>query len=403
MRLVQVLGLMLLSINMAFATNMDGFHKRFKIKKNDNGTVAVVKMKMFSDSFSIRPYLMQIKNDIKAEVARMRSSNKVVDSEIDEFIATLEEDMDSKSVEAQENIHRTRRSLRNLPNINVEGAFNKVGQRGVLAKFEVDLNKIFRQFSLTTIANTDDARFFYRRNVTYEVVTRALNFAKKKFDNVPILNLASFIIVKVHDLLLEQRLFHQNMLMHYVQNHEAELGLAKVDVDKIMSSIYESRIAPINFRESKYAAANWGKFGFEKFYGAVRMANTKLRSYTARVDKVGNRINYAFVEATEKGERVIKNLVDSKHMFSMQPATAYYMDKPNKVYRTRALLNLAQVGMGFLPIPGWIKGNVQSFLSSYYENHKRTEGALIGYFESRDNQKMVDAFYKQAINPYLLR
>src|SRR5690606_10618211 len=118
------------------------------------------------------------------------------------------------------------------------------------------------KFDLAVVASPMDAKYFYRRNVTYEVVTRALNFAKKKFDSVPLLNLASFMIVKVHDLVLEQRLYHQYMLMHYLENAGAkEIGLTDKEIDRVYSSVFEARIQAINFQESKRAAANWDKYG----------------------------------------------------------------------------------------------------------------------------------------------
>ncbi len=137
----------------------------------------------------------------------------------------------------------------------MDESFAAIQTKGVLKKFEFDLRDALKMLDLSIIANPNDARYFYRKNVTYEVVNRALNFAKKKFDNVPILNLVSFVIVKVHDLVLEQRTFHQNMLLHYLQNFTPEeLGLSKKEADTVFSSIYESRIAPINFGESNRAA-----------------------------------------------------------------------------------------------------------------------------------------------------
>jgi hypothetical protein len=382
---------------------LSGFEKRFKIVRNDSNEVIAVKMKLFNAKFKIRPYLVQIKNDIKAEIDRMRRDKAGYDAELDEFIEWIEEGSDNKE-ETVENSIVIRDSLNNLPNIKVDETFSNVRGKGVFKKFEKDLRDVFLNFSLSILANTNDARFFYRRNVTYEVVKRALEFAKKKFDHIPLLNLASFIIVKVHDLILDQRLFHQNMLMHYLQNFpESKLGLTKSEADRIFSSIYESRISAINYWESNRAAETWAKYGLDKFYSMVRMANNKIRRGAYQYDAVNGRYNYAFVEVVEKGEKVVKNLVNNKHMLSGKSATAYNYAKPDKVRRTRALLNLGQVGLGFLPIPGWIKAQVDGFINSLYVEQKRTEGALVAYFESNGNQQMLNAIFKQNINPYLVR
>ncbi len=382
--------------------SMDGFNKRFKIVKNQAGEVTSVKMK-FVSKFSLKPYLVHIKNDLKEEIDRMRSQNKsATEAEVNEFIDELLASS-NKSQEDVENAAVVRNSLLNLPKIDVEKSFSEVAKHDVLKKFEFDLKDALKMLDLSIVAEPTDARFFYRKTVTYEVVTRALNFAKKRFDSIPVLNLASFIIVKVHDLVIEQRQFHQNMLLHYLQNFETKLGMSESDVNRVFSSIYESRIGVTGYGESNTAARTWEKYGLNKFYAVVRAGNNKVRQANRLgTMSMGARANFAFVEAVEDGQRVIKNLVNGHNMLSGKMATAYYYEKPNKVKRFRSLLNLGQVGLGFLPIPGWIKSAVEGFVESYYVDQKITEGALVGYFESAGNKKMSKAIKRQNINPYLI-
>ena len=397
-----VLFLSLFAISLSASANSEVqalLSKRFIFKKNDQGQLDTLKMK-FTSKFSLRPYLIQIKSDIKAEIDRIRSNTKSYDGELDEFIAYLEQDGYHKDIE--ENSLVIRDALKNLPNVKVDQAFQEIHAHGVLKRFEFEFKDILKMLDLTIIANPNDARFFYRKNVTYEVVTRALNFAKKKFDNIPILNLVSFVIVKVHDLVLEQRLFHQNMLMHYMENHDhTALGLTMKEVDMVMSSLYESRISALNLPESNNAARNWTNYGFDKFFTMVRGANTRIRRTNSTYDQVNKRYNFAFVEVVEDGERVVKNLIDNMHSFSTKAPTAYNYDNPNKVRRTRSLLNLGQVALGFLPIPGWLKDQAQNFLESFYVQQKLTEGALVGYFEEQGDARMAKAIKSQNINPYL--
>lgn len=400
--LLLVLSLQAFAAGTPAIMSMDGFHKRFNIVRDDNGEVTAIKMKFFTQKFSIRPYLMQIKNDLKAEIARMQSQNKsVTENEInalvDELIAGSE-----KSAETEENVYVLKDSLLNLTSINVDESFTEVQKHEVLKKFEFDLKKALKMLDLAIIADPTDARFFYRKNVTYEVVKQAINFAKKKFDSIPVLNLAAFIIVKVHDLVLEQRLFHQNMLLHYLNNFETKLGMSESEVNRVFSSIYESRIGVTGYGESNSAAQNWEHYGLDKFYAMVRTGNTRIRNADFGTDTLGPKYNFGFIEVKEDGERLVKNLINNKHMFSSKMATAYNYDKPNQVKRFRSLLNLGQVGLGFLPIPGWIKSNVERFVESYYVDQKRTEGALVGFFESTGNTEMFNAILKQNINPYLV-
>jgi len=397
-KIICAMMVLTMSFSAMSAQNFDAFKKRFTYLKNAQGEVSYVRMNMTA-KFSIAPYIKMVVSDLKAEIARLKNKDSG-EIEINEFIATLEQNSD-KSIESEERILAIRDSLLNLKNIDVDGVFNEITKHNALEKFKNELKDALMLLDLSVIASTEDARYFYKRNVTYEVVKRAIDFAKSKFDNIPVLNLISFIFVRVHDLVLEQRLFHQNMMLHYLENSsESDLGITVKDADRIFSSIYESRIGAINLPESNRANDNWARYGLDKFYAMVRMANNKLRRSQSTYD-VKARYNYAFFEAIEDGERVIKNLVNNQHMFSGKMATAYNYDKPNEVKRFRTLLNLGQVGLGFLPLPGWLKGQVDNFIESYYVEQKRLEGALIGHFEMTGNTQMVQNIKMQLVNPYI--
>lgn len=389
-----------LSLSAFSAQNMSSFKKRFTFVKNDEGNVTYVRMNLLNKKWSVVPYLKQVSDDIKSEIARMQS--KSYDAELDAFIYKLEQESD-KSAQSQENIIAIRDSIKNFKKLNVDEIFNMAETKGVLAKFQEELKKALMILDLRIIASTQDSRYFYKRHVTYEVVKRAIDFAKKQFDNVPVLNLVSFVIVQVHEMVLEQRTFHQNMMLHYLENvSEADMGLSVKEADRIFSSIFEARIAVVNFQESKVAVNTWAKYGLNKFYASVRQANNRLRRSERTMSDI-TRYNFGFFEAKEDGERVVKNLMHNKHMFSKKMATAYNYDKPDEVRRFRSLLNLGQVGLGFLPIPGWLKGQVENFIKSYYVEQKRLEGALIGYFDINGNMVMANNIQKQLINPYILR
>lgn len=395
-------AILVLSVSLsAFsAQNLESFKKRFSFVKDESGKLSYVRMNMLNKNWSVIPYLEQVRDDIKNEISRMQS--KSYNEELDGFINQLESESD-KSFESQENIVAIRDSLENLKNIDVDSFFKMAKTKNVLKKFQDELKKALMLLDLRVIASTEDARYFYKRNVTYEVVKRAIDFAKKQFGNVPLLNLVSFVMVQVHELVLEQRLFHQNMMLHYLQNvSEADMGLTIYEADRIFSSIYESRIGAINFLESKLAVNTWAKYGLNKFYSTVRATNNRLRR-SARTLEVGKRYNFAFFEAKEDGQRVVKNLVHNKHTLSKEMATAYNYDKPDEVKRFRSLLNLGQVGLGFLPLPGWLKSQVEGFIKSYYVEQKRLEGALVGYFDINGNTFMSTEIKNQLVNPYILK
>lgn len=390
---------LLVSFTSLNAATTDGFNKRFKLKRNAAGELTSVKMIKFTKSFSLKPYLVQIKNDLKEEIQRL--GQKSHQAELDAFIESIS-DTDAMLAANDDNPRIVRAALENLPNLDVDATFEEVSKERVLAKFEFDLKKALKMLDLSIVADPTDARYFYRKNVTYQVVKKALDFAKKRFDSIPLLNFASFLIVRVHDLVVEQRVFNQNMLLHYTENFAAkDLGLTESELDKVRSSIYESRIGALNYFESNRAAADWANYGTNKFYTVVRASNTRLRRSGALYSKKA-RINYAFAHAELDGQKVILDVVNTKHQFSSKMPVAYYYSNPKKVKRFRSLLELANAGLGFLPIPGWIKSNVHNFVESFYVQQRRDEGALVGFFESNQNTKMYKAIRSQINNPYIL-
>ena len=188
--------------------------------------------------------------------------------------------------------------------------------------------------------------------------------------------------------------------MHYMERHESELGLSKEDVDLAYSSIYESRIPWYAIWESNAAKTNWTKYGINKFYTKVRTANATLRANRTRYNTRGKRMNFAFQTVKEEEENVIINLFDRQSMLNSKPAIAFYIDNPKKMVRKRIIMQLAGLGISFLPIPSFIKNIGDSYIKSTYEKQKLTEGALYGYFEAMSNSSRMEQILMQYQNPF---
>jgi hypothetical protein len=388
----------------AWAQDAAGFHKRFQLVKSADGKVLAIRLKVFSH-FSLRPFVEQVKNDLLSEQRRWNNkSAQEMEARIDAELVAM--GLDPYAKDGEENAGAIKDSLMNIPNIKVEESFAELRRTGLLAEFEARLQEALIQFDLSAVAHLEDSRFFYRRAVTHAVVSWGLEQAKRRLGSVPLLNLASFVMVKVHDLLLEQKTFHHNMMLHYFQNvPESALGMTKEEVDRAVSSIFEYRIQATGLQESNRAAREWDRYGWNSFYATLRMGNTRQRGLESDGTlRATERLNYAFATFDEGGVKRVYNLLQNKHMFSGKPALAYDFAQPDKVRRERALMNLAQVGLGFLPVvPGWIKGMVDSFIDSMYVEQRRLEGALVPMFEARGDASLVQAVYRQSINPYLIR
>ena len=390
----------------AFAYEMKGFDARFGLVKNEEGKVTAIKLKKAVTKFTIRPFLEQIKNDLKVEQASFAAKSlSEKEEQIDEMLFSMGLNPYDKNAEGDEEARRIKESLLNLPNIDVDAAFVALNSGDFWAEFQRRLNEAMMYIDPSVLTYHNDARFFYKKNVTYAVVTWALEQAQKRFADMPILNIASFVIVRVHDMMLEQRLFHHNMLLHYFETvSEDKLGMTKEEVDMAISSIYEYKIQATNLPESNRAAADWMNYGQNNFYKLVRTGNGRVREWQAPLSRFTDvkKINFAFAEVKEKEAQKIYHLHVNAHKFSSKPALAYDFSQPNRIKRNRALLNLAGIGLGFITMPGWIKDNVQSFLQSLYVEQVRMEGALVGYFEMNGNDAMMKKIYGQRANFYIV-
>ncbi len=406
-RLSFALILLALSLS-ASASNLQGFDARFGLVKNEEGKVIAIRLKKAVTKFTIRPFIEQIKNDLINEQNSFAAKSQFEkEQEIDNMLFSMGLNPYDKNSSGEDEARAIKDSLLNLPNIDVHAAFAEMGRGDFWEEFERRLKEAMMFIDPTILTNHEDARFFYKKNVTYAVVVWALEQAQKRFANIPVLNIASFVIVRVHDMMLEQRLFHHNMLLHYFETvTEDKLGMTKEEVDRAVSSIYEYRIEATNFLESNRASRDWLNYGMNNFYKLVRAGNGRVREWASpifggRFTQV-KKINYGFAEVMEKDAKKIYHLHVNSHMFSSKPSLAFDYSAPNLVKRNRSLLNLAGVGLGFLPVPGWIKDNAQTFIKSLYVEQVRMEGALVGYFEMGGKEPMAKRIYGQRANFYIV-
>jgi hypothetical protein len=383
-----------LAVPSAFALP-EAFQKRFKFVR-DNGKLVEVRDASMTAGFSIRPYIEFIKENLKKEQALMNSKSDYF-LELEEMLA---EDFKSMGDEKGDQAQIVIDSLKALRDVDVDGIFNNPKFKTYIDQVEIKMANAMNSLNPFVIARLDNSSYFYKRAVTYQVVKWGLDLARKIFSSVPVLNTASYVLVKVEKLIRERREFHQNMLMHYLENHESETGLEKEEVDLIYSSIQESRIPWFAFWESNAAKQGWAKYGVNKFYANVRLANNRLRANRSRYSRRGTRLNFAFQEVVEKNENVIVNLFDTNDMFNSKPAVAYNLDNPQKIARKRMVLQLAGLGLSFLSLPSWIKDIADGYVKSHYEKQKITEGSLYGYFESQEDLQMQEAIIKQYQNPF---
>ncbi len=405
-RLTMISLIAFISLN-AFAqeNSVEGFNSRFNLVKNDQGEVTVIKLKRATRFFTIKPFIEQLKNDLLGQQAALKNMSA---AELDDMLIDLGMNPYAIAGEAgSEEARNFRDSVLNVANIDVEAAFTELDQKDFWAEFQARLNEAMLFLDPTVVANLNDSRFFYKKAVTHKVVVWALEQAKKRFSNIPVLNIASFVIVRVHDMMLEQRHFAHNMLLHYFETvKENKLGMTKLEVDRAVSSIYEYRIEATNYFESNNANANWANYGMNKFFMMVRAGNSTVTGWTdplsTRAFSEIKKLNFAFASVSHEGVRKIYHLNHKSHMFSMKPSLAYNYAKPKQVKQLRSLLNIGGVAIGFLKLPDFVKSSAEQFMKSIYVQQVRTEGALVGYFESTGDTAMMKTVYAQRSNLYIV-
>ncbi|MEK6626474.1 MAG: hypothetical protein AABY86_16015 [Bdellovibrionota bacterium] len=266
----------------AFAGDGDGhdlslnnFNKRF-ILIRENGKLLEVRDRFLSLGFKIRPVVAYYKSLISSEQALMSLSSEggpeSYKAQIDKtFQVTYEATPDYLN-----------ESLVSLQNIDIEKVFSDPKFNELLGKFEARIDQELANIGLITLARPYDSQFFYKRQVLYEIVKAFLNLAKSQLGEVPVLNTAMFIIQEAERMIRQRRTFHQNMLLHYLENFkEEELGLTHDEANMIWSSVYESRIPWYAFWETDFANQNWMKYGTDRFFQSIRLANTRLRDQSS--------------------------------------------------------------------------------------------------------------------------
>lgn len=403
MKNLKGLGLFILLILVTFqveAKSPDKFFKRFQILRSKDGKLIGIRDRTLPASFKVKPYVEMVKAQLSNEQEVMTEKGNY-EQDVRDMLNADHQDEFLTNDQYEQNVQTVIDSLRKIATLNVDKIFSNPIFENVISQYESKMSEMILMLDPSMVAVVGDPTYFYKRNVTYQAVTWALDLARKKLSNIPILNTVSYVIVEVQKLITERRSFHQNMLLHYLENFkEEELGLTHDEVNLIWSSIYESRIEWYAYWESKTAKTTWDKYGVNNFYANYRSANQTLHKSEILYSSINERLNYAFEEVSLNNDKVIINLFDNEGMFKNYPAIAMNISKPNQVPRKRVMLSIAELGLSFVPISVTIRDAVTNFMRSFYSKQKITEGALYGYFESNGNEMGMKHITKQYMNPF---
>jgi len=392
--------LIALTFMSSHAQALEAFDKRFNLVKDSKGAVVKIVDMTLLKPWKIKDYLTFLQKNLVNEQQLMKSKADY-EYEVRDLLSSDDSFKGMSSRKQRKHIDRIVKSLRKIEQLDIEKIFKNRKFKKIMKKLEKRLRKGVDILNPSIVANLENKKYFYSKALSYQAFSWALKMVKSSFATVPVVNTATYVIVQVRNLLDKRRKFHQNMLLHYLENHDAsELGMTKLEVDRAFSSIYESRIPWYAFWESRKAKNLWHRYGLDLFYTSVRTANNRLRRENDNQFELTKRLNYSFQEVVENQERKVINLYRNESMINKSFALAYNFDRPNQVRRKRVILQLAQLGVSFLSLPNFIKSNVQRYIKSQYAEQMIDEGALVGYLENHNNNELKEQILKQYLNPF---
>ncbi len=412
----------------SFAGPLDKFHQRFEIIKDDAGKLQYIKAKGITSSFNINLYLKNFVEDLHALSKEIypEGVNSISEAESEEKIDSILNEIGLKSnkygpykssygfIDAdridhnpfKKDLEKIRKSLKDsfkgLKVVSVKDAVSRLDREGVIENFIEKINEFYQNLDLSVISQPNKPKFFYNKKIANLVFKQAMQFAQKKLKDIPYLDLAAFIFRETEKRIIEQRIISQNIFLYYVSNYEKEIGLSAEEVDKVVSSIYESRIAVNGWLESQKAKTMWRDYGWSKFDTTLRTAKSKYRNYK-RANSELEHVDYIFYNGfTAKGAKVIYNFSVNEHQYSQKPSIAFYYDYPARVRSIRTAVKLGQFALGFVPkLPGFIKSQVHNFANSYYVNQSLSDAYLYAFFEAGEFEAEKSKIKDQISNPYI--
>jgi hypothetical protein len=367
-----------------------GYFKRFEYEHNSKGEVIALRLKNASKRISVLLLLDQIKHDFMNE-------QQLLDTQ--EPIELLSELGNTEEINAVNNV------ARKLKDISIAGAFDRLKKEKFWKKIEKKANKALLSIDPSYLANLEDPRFFYKRRVKYELTQLALDFVHGVFLDVPVLHMARFIVRRIQWMMLEQIHFHQSMVIYYLEHFTpSQLGLTQSEANRLLSSIYEYRIHILKVRLSINASNNWEQFGLRFFQHESYIAERNIKAWSKEMGlREVEALSFGFVRATDERGLKIYHTQVPVHLFGKRPALAFDYEKPDRIRKMRAVLNMAGLALGFIPIPApLIKDGIYLFLESLYIDQVRLEGALVAHFESQGDLEMMRRIYAQRANYYIL-
>ncbi len=257
-------------------------------------------------------------------------------------------------------------------------------------------------FNFRVLAVPENPRYYDSNETALRIGVKASGLINLAAGGAFGVSAALFLVSRTFDMILERRSFFQNCLIYYFDKYGPErFGVSKFESQKILSSIYESRIKVWHFWERKRARLTWDKYGFDKYSAYLVDAEKRRKTENQELVSWGSRMGFAFHDGENRSGKKIVNLVTHRSVMSKKLSYGFDYTSPNKLRNLRLLYFLMQIGVRFAPVPG--SGRVfDFFVESLYVPQRQMEGMLYGFLKDNGSPSAAHAVARQTINPFIL-
>ncbi len=377
----------LLLVTFTAQADLSTFKKQIQFVYEDAKLIEV-KDTSISEKIRFSDYLGQLADIINMERDAFNKDNADYRNEFLEYINN------DRSL-SKRNRRLLRRAFNRLLDVSPASFLASEELKKFLAELDERLAISMKKFNPQALARPNSPKYFHKMNSTKDLIIWAINKAESSLSMVPYIGVVISLIEYVDENFQNRRYFHQNKLLYYLENYSAqELGLTAIQIAKIKTSIYESRLAWKDFSELRKMTRAWDTYGTSRYQGQYQAHSAVYSANSSRYSTNALRIGFATQEVVKDGVQIIINLKDKVSRYQSTPSTAFYYANPTRVYRVRTLIRLTKAGLEMISIPGFLKKEATKYLNSLYKNQMVTEGELVGYFQDRDLKEYEDIVLK---------
>ncbi len=356
------------------------FEKEIEFVYKDN-KLFEVRDNSISEKIKVSDYLLKIVDIIKLERDNYNKDKSAYENELF-YIIGQDKSLSSDLKNA------IKKAFKRLLTLDPTAILTNPELKKFLKELDERIAISMKAFNPKALARPNSPKYFYQMNTTKDLILWAINRAESTLSSVPYLGIIISLIEYVDENFQSKRFFNQNKLLYYLENYTPqELGITELEIAKIKTSIYESRLNWRDFSQLRSMTSHWNAYGTTKYNKSYESYSNRLISFSTQFDSQAKRVGFMMADVYQDGSRKIVNLKDKNNRFDSSLSNAFYFDSPMRITRTRLLIKLSKAGLEMVKLPGFIKKEVTKYLDSMYKEQAISEGELVGFFQDMGEEK----------------